>query len=602
MHKQVKNTMEKASVIRYRVEMLRVFMRQHGLHAFIVPTSDAHASEYTIPYDECRKWISGFSGSAGTAVITLNEAALWTDSRYFIAAEEELKDTGYELMKEGLEETPDIAEWLTVHLETDSCVGLNGMVNSVRSVEGLQMQLAESGIRVDTGNDPFEEIWSNRPLRPTNEIHVHPLCFAGEPVHDKIKRLREALLSMNCDAMLVTALDEIAWLLNLRGSDIHCTPLFLAFCLVSKREVTLYVNRGKVTAEVAGYLEKENVLLKNYMDVVADISQYSAGRLLLPAEINKALYDVAADSDIVIADSPIASMKAVKNSTEIAGFRHAMERDGVALVKFLRWLKPAVLNGKETEISISKKLEQLRAAQEYYQDNSFDTIAAYAGHGAIVHYEATAETDVPLKSEGFLLLDSGAQYSDGTTDITRTIALGEPTQEEKLIYTLVLKGHIALSRCRFPSGACGTQLDLAARYAMWQEGYNFGHGTGHGVGSYLCVHEGPHQIRMNYKPAPISAGMVVTDEPGIYVKGKFGIRIENTLLCVPYKETEFGKFVQFEPLTLCPIDTSPIETSLLTPVEKAWLNNYHQHVRSRLLPLLSEKDDAEWLIDATKEI
>ena len=456
MHKQVKNTMEKASVIRYRVEMLRVFMRQHGLHAFIVPTSDAHASEYTIPYDECRKWISGFSGSAGTAVITLNEAALWTDSRYFIAAEEELKDTGYELMKEGLEETPDIAEWLTVHLETDSCVGLNGMVNSVRSVEGLQMQLAESGIRVDTGNDPFEEIWSNRPLRPTNEIHVHPLCFAGEPAYDKIKRLREALLSMNCDAMLVTALDEIAWLLNLRGSDLHCTPLFLAFCLVSKREVTLYVNRGKVTAEVAGYLEKENVLLKNYMDVVADISQYSAGRLLLPAEINKALYDVAADSDIVIADSPIASMKAVKNSTEIAGFRHAMERDGVALVKFLRWLKPAVLNGKETEISISKKLEQLRAAQEYYQDNSFDTIAAYAGHGAIVHYEATAETDVPLKSEGFLLLDSGAQYSDGTTDITRTIALGEPTQEEKLIYTLVLKGHIALSRCRFPSGACGT--------------------------------------------------------------------------------------------------------------------------------------------------
>ena len=594
--------MEKPTVIRQRVEMLRLFMRQHDIHAFIVPTSDAHASEYTMPHDECRKWISGFSGSAGTAVITLKEAALWTDSRYFIAAEAELKDTGYELMREGCEETPSIAEWLTTHLENGSCVGLNGMVNPARSVEGLQMQLAESGIRVDTGNDPFEEIWTDRPLRPLSKIQVHPLCFAGETTQNKIGRLREVLQSKNCGAMLVTALDEIAWLLNLRGSDIHCTPVFVAFCLVSERDVTLYVNRRQVTAEVQTYLNAEGILLKNYEDIVPDISQYSGGRVLLSTEISKALYDVAAKSNAVIADSPIASMKVVKNVIEMDGFRHAMERDGVAMVKFLRWLKPAVKSGKETEISVSKELEKLRAGQKYYKGCSFDTIAAYGEHGAIVHYEATAETDVPLKNEGLLLLDSGAQYLDGTTDVTRTIALGEPTEEEKLIYTLVLKGHIALSRCRFPSGACGTQLDLAARYAMWQEGFNYGHGTGHGVGSYLCVHEGPHQIRMNYKPAPISAGVVVTDEPGIYLKGKFGVRIENTLLCVPYKETEFGKFVQFEPLTLCPIDTTPIDFSLMTPVEMAWLNTYHQHVRSRLLPLLSQKEDKEWLVEATKEI
>ena len=571
------------SSIQQRLGDLRQFMAEHGLQAFVVPTTDPHASEYTPLHYESRKWLTGFSGSAGTAVVTLYDAALWTDSRYFIAAAEELRDTGIQLMKEGMNATPGIAQWLANQLRQGDCVGLDGMVNPVGVVQQLQHDLMPAGISVNCQWDPFESIWENRPPLPLDTIKVHPLQYAGEKAEDKTKRLRQRLSQRGCTGMLVSALDEIAWLLNLRGSDVHCTPVFVAYCLVARR-----------------------LLLPRWPSApwspCLPIQKHPAGRMLFTQNVNASLYYAVEGHDIVMGDSPIAEMKAIKNPVECDGFRRAMERDGVALVQFLRWLKPAVQAGTETEISIGDKLRHLRSRQPLYQGLSFDTIAAYTHHGAIVHYEATPGSDIPLKPQGFLLLDSGAHYLDGTTDITRTIALGEPTQEEKFIYTLVLKGHIALSRCRFPSGSSGTQLDLAARYAMWQEGYNYGHGTGHGVGSFLCVHEGPHQIRMNYKPAPLSEGVIVTDEPGLYIEGKFGVRIENMLLCVPYKDSAFGTFVQFEPLTLCPIDTTPIDFSILTETERNWLNEYHAHVRDRLLPLLDDPDDSQWLIAATQPI
>ncbi len=590
------------SSIQQRLGDLRQFMAEHGLQAFVVPTTDPHASEYTPLHYESRKWLTGFSGSAGTAVVTLYDAALWTDSRYFIAAAEELRDTGIQLMKEGMNATPGIAQWLANQLRQGDCVGLDGMVNPVGVVQQLQHDLMPAGISVNCQWDPFESIWENRPPLPLDTIKVHPLQYAGEKAEDKTKRLRQRLSQRGCTGMLVSALDEIAWLLNLRGSDVHCTPVFVAYCLVAEEEVVLFADRRKISSDTLAYLSAAQIRLQEYSQIIPYLQKHPAGRMLFTQNVNASLYYAVEGHDIVMGDSPIAEMKAIKNPVECDGFRRAMERDGVALVQFLRWLKPAVQAGTETEISIGDKLRHLRSRQPLYQGLSFDTIAAYTHHGAIVHYEATPGSDIPLKPQGFLLLDSGAHYLDGTTDITRTIALGEPTQEEKFIYTLVLKGHIALSRCRFPSGSSGTQLDLAARYAMWQEGYNYGHGTGHGVGSFLCVHEGPHQIRMNYKSAPLSEGVIVTDEPGLYIEGKFGVRIENMLLCVPYKDSAFGTFVQFEPLTLCPIDTTPIDFSILTETERNWLNEYHAHVRDRLLPLLDDPDDSQWLIAATQPI
>ena len=584
-----------------RLKLFRTYMQNHGMEAFIVPSADPHGSEYTPAHWECRKWISGFTGSAGTAVITLTGAALWTDSRYFLAAAEQLEGTGFTLMKQRVAGTPSVAEWLTMELNKGDTVGIDGHVFPVEEAESLHGELAKYGVSLVTGPDPFDEIWQDRPAIPLYPIVRQPLEYAGETVEGKVERLRAKLHDLGCDAMLVSALDDVAWLLNLRGSDVECTPVFVAYCLVLEDEVRLYVNEVKTTV-VAAYLKEQHIRALPYEQVEDDVKRLKDVRLLLPPETNASMAEAAKSSVILVHPSPVASMKAIKNETEITGFHNAMLRDGIALVKFLRWLRPAVEAGGQTEISIDRKLTSLRAEQPLFKGLSFPTIAGYKDHGAIVHYEAVPETDRELKPEGLLLIDSGAQYWDGTTDITRTIALSEPTAEEKHIYTLVLKGHIALSRLRFTAGASGTQLDLAARRAMWAEGYNFGHGTGHGVGSYLSVHEGPHQIRMNYMPAPIVAGMTVTDEPGLYLTGKFGVRTENVLLAVPYKETEFGWFLTFEPLTLCPIDRCPIELSLLDETEVAWLNDYHKTVKDKLLPLLTDKEDKEWLVKATTPI
>ena len=588
-----------------RIEALRDVMRRESIDAFIFPSTDPHNGEYVPAHWEGRKWISGFNGSAGTAVVTMTDAALWTDSRYFIAAEEQLRGTGFHLMKERVEGTPSITHWLGMKLSAvqSPTVGVDGMVNSASSVAGLIKELrAEGGITVRTNFDPLALIWTDRPPVPQDKINIHPLEYAGEACHDKIVRIRLQLKSMHAYGILVSALDDIAWTLNLRGTDVHCNPVFVSYLLIDTKHATLFVDHTKLTPEVEAYLASEGVAVAEYADVRKALESYNEYNILM--DDNETCYTLfnIPQCQKVVATSPVPAMKAVKNAKEIEGFHNAMLRDGVALVKFLRWLRPAVEAGGQTEMSVDAKLTALRAEQKLYRGLSFDTIAAYGEHGAIVHYEATPETDVELRPEGLILIDSGAQYLDGTTDITRTISLGPVTDEERLVYTLVLKGHIQLELCKFPRGASGTQIDALARKDMWRYGYNFLHGTGHGVGSYLNVHEGPHQIRMEYKPAPLVEGMTVTDEPGIYLQSRFGVRTENTLLIVPYRETEFGRFVQFEPLTLCPIDTAPIITDMLTDEEKAWLNDYHRTVFERISPLLDDEADRQWLAEACAAI
>ena len=588
-------------MIAERLALLRQELRREHLSAYIFLTSDPHQSEYTADHWKGREWISGFNGSAGTAVVTLTSAALWTDSRYFIAAAEQLEGTEFQLMKLKVEGTPTIAEWLGKELAeaADKSVGIDGMVASVNEVEALIADLRnQGGITLQTNFDVLARIWKDRPAIPTNAIEIHPVELAGEEASAKLQRIRKALRTQHADGMLMAALDDIAWTLNLRGADVHCNPVFVSYLLIDSSAATLYINKEKVPADVEQYLQRQGVRVEAYEHVAQGLRDYFEYNILLdPNEVNYALMKMV-KREVVRASSPVPMMKAVKTEAEQNGFRRAMVRDGVAMVKFMKWLEE---NPNQTEISVADKLEALRSEQPLYRGLSFDTIAGYEAHGAIVHYEATPETDIPLCQKGFLLLDSGAQYQDGTTDITRTIALGALTEEQKKVYTLVLKGHIDLQLLHFPDGATGTQLDAIARQPLWLHGLNFMHGTGHGVGSYLNVHEGPHQIRMDWKPAPLRAGMTVTDEPGIYLEGRFGVRIENTLLIVPAEETECGRFLRFETLTLCPIDTKPIIKEWLTKEEMEWLNGYHECVFRSLSSHLTSEEKA-WLRRATASI
>lgn len=591
---------EMNETINKRVTELRKILSKEGLDAFIFPSTDPHNGEYVPEHWKTRAWISGFDGSAGTAVVTLNDAALWTDSRYFLAAETQLSGTPFRLMKEKLPETPPITEWLARTLPEGARVGFDSQVNSLQTINDWQEALNAAHIRLIPCNDPMNILWTDRPEIPRLPVERQPEAYAGESTTEKLLRLRQVLTEEQADALVLTELDEIAWTLNLRGKDIHCNPVFVAYLMIKERSATLYIYKEKIPQDIWQYLQTSGISVAEYDQILTDLKRFGEKTIMMDrASANYALYQALPDSCRTInRKSPVALMKAVKNDAEIDGFHKAMLRDGIALVKFLKWLKPAVDRGGETERSIDRKLTEFRAEQPLYRDISFDTIAGYAAHGAIVHYEATEDSDIPLKPEGLLLLDSGAQYQDGTTDITRTIALGPTTAEQKRDYTLVLKGHIALSRARFPEGTTGTQLDICARYALWQEGINYLHGTGHGVGAYLNVHEGPHQIRMNYVPTPLCAGMTVTDEPGIYRAGKHGVRIENTLLVVPFRKTDFGTFLQFEPLTLCPIDKEPIIWELLDSTEIEWLNRYHQMVYDRLAPHLDE-EHREWLKQKT---
>ncbi|MBO5880976.1 MAG: aminopeptidase P family protein [Paraprevotella sp.] len=586
-----------------RVSALRTYMKANGLHAFIFPSTDPHCGEYIPDHWKTREWISGFNGSAGTAVVTLEKAALWTDSRYFIAAEEQLSGTPFVLMKDRLPSTPSITQWLTKELKENCVVGVDAWTYPTNEVFRLKEELGKAYITIRTDLNPAAQLWEDRPDIPKNEVEIQPMKYAGRSATEKLTDIRSAMQEKNCDGMMVAALDEIAWTLNLRGTDIHCNPLFVSYLFITINDCTLYINKEKITPSVEQHLKENHVNISSYEDVVHGLENYEGKGILMDCNnVNYKLYN-SVNKGCWIEDcpSPIALMRIVKNDTEIEGYRRSMLRDGIAMVKFLKWLKPAVIAGGQTEISIDKKLTSFRAEQENYRDISFDTIAGYGEHGAIVHYEATPETDIELKPKRLLLLDSGAQYQDGTTDITRTIALGPVSDEEKHDYTLVLKGHIHLARIKFPEGSSGTQLDVCARYAMWQEGINYLHGTGHGVGSYLCVHEGPHQLRMNYMPTPLRANMTLTNEPGIYKTGKHGIRIENTQLIIPYMDGEFGRFLQFEPLTLCPIDTAPIDSDMLNKEEKQWLNDYHKMVYDTLAPYL-DYDHRQWLAEATQPV
>ena len=589
--------------IRQRIEALRALMAEKGLAAFVIPSSDPHQSEYVAPYWEIRQWISGFTGSAGTVVVTQADAGLWTDSRYFLQAAEQLAGTGIELYKDGLPETPDIVSFLKSRLEAGQAVGIDGTVFSAAAALQMQDKLAECDIRLASLDNPIDVLWADRPPMPDSDIRIYPLQYAGQSCGEKLAEIRRHLTGNHAGALLVSALDEIAWTLNIRANDVHCNPVAVSYLLIGADDAHFFVQPQRVQGELADYLAGNGIAVHPYDEVSNFIGNWQGGLQMDLSKTNYALYRAACDGGVQVTDrpSPIGLLKAVRNATEQAGIRHAMQRDGVALVKFLKWLEEAVPAGKETELSVDRKLHECRAAQPLYMGESCHTIAGSGAHGANVHYAATPETDVPLRPEGFLLLDSGAQYLDGTTDITRTIALGPLTEEEKTDYTLILKGHIDLAMAVFPEGTRGAQLDVLARMPIWKQHMNFLHGTGHGVGHFLNVHEGPQSIRMNENPVPLQAGMVTSNEPGVYKAGSHGIRTENLVLTVPAGEGMFGRYLQFETLTLCPICTKGIVKALLTQEETDWLNAYHRTVYEKLSPDL-DKDERQWLAEACKAI
>lgn len=593
-----------------RIEVLRGLFKQQGIKAFIMPSTDPHISEYVAPHWEARQWISEFTGSAGTVVVTEKEAGLWTDSRYFLQAAEQLQGSGIELYKEKLPETPTIASFLKSKLQAGDVVGIDGQVFGYAAAMSLKEELANAGIELIDAGDLIAHIWLDRPAIPQNPVFIHELRFAGKSIADKLTAIRQQLGqfrqlgSKNETAILVPALDEIAWTLNLRGNDVHCNPVFVSYLLITESEVHLFIISEKMTAEVKAYLSEAGITLHDYNDFIPFLQQLENKQIVLnPSQTNFAVYQAIGSSCEVIqqSPSPIALLKAVRNETEIENLRKVMVKDGIAMVKFLHWLDTEKEIFHQTEISVDHKLHALRAAQPDYVGESFDTIAGYGPHGAIVHYEATPETDVALEPKGFLLLDSGAQYLDGTTDITRTIPLGYLTPEEKEDYTLILKGHIDLAMAVFPENTRGSQVDILARLPIWKHHMNYLHGTGHGVGAFLNVHEGPHSVRMEENPVTLQAGMTVTDEPGIYKTGSHGVRTENILLIVPAGEGMFGNYLKFETVTLCPIDKRPIIKELLSAEEIDWLNQYHKRVYDLLSPQL-DYDERYWLANATSAL
>lgn len=603
-----------------KIEALRNLLKQEGISAFITPSTDPHSGEYVPERWKSRRWISGFTGSAGTAVVTLDNAALWTDSRYFIQAAEQLEGTGYQLMKEKIEGTPSIAEWLGSVLPAGSTVAVDGWVNTASEVEELENELKAYGLALRTDIDPYNTIWEDRPAIPQSKAFIQGLEFAGESAESKIARIREKIGS---SAIVLSMLEEVAWTLNLRANDVENTPFMLGYVVITPQNTLLYISKEKLTPEVEEYLKGEGVGIRGYEDIIGDLSGLSMPVYTQPNKTNHAVY--SAIKTPIRKESPVAHMLIFKNKTEIQCFRNAMEKDGVAMVKWIKWTLENVQKSNQTELSLSEKLKAFRMEQPLSKGVSFESIMGYAHHGAIVHYDPTPETDIPVKPEGLLLIDSGGQYLDGTTDITRTIPLGPLSWEMKRDYTLVLKGWIRLGSAVFPKGTCGTQLDGFAREAMWKYGINYLHGTGHGVGQYMSVHEGIdlHQFRMQWRPTPLLPGMIITVEPGIYIEGSHGVRHENTMLVVnadfsgengkanmpdgkPYDGPEaqgltFGPYYTFEHLTLCPILTSPILTEMLSEEERQWFNSYQQTVYQRLAPRLDEEHQA-WLKEITQPI
>ena len=583
-----------------RIAALREAMRQQKVDAYIIPSSDPHLSEYPADRWKSREWISGFTGSAGTIVVTADKAGLWTDSRYFLQAASQLEGSGIELYKLALPETPSITEFLLHELHAGQAVGLDGQTYSAAEASALANKLSRKEIKLDTSADLIEGIWKDRPAVPGNPIFEMPEALSGASVHEKLDLINNQLRSEGADCLILAALDEIAWTFNIRGTDVTYNPVVVSYAFVSEDESVLFIKPEKLTAEITEHLKKEGVTLAEYSMIQRYLSRLPENSRVF-VDMNKtnvSLYDAIPGScTIVEGISPANHLKSIKNETEIKGFQNAVVKDGVALTKFYIWLEKQMAEGTQiTEISAAEKLTALRAEQPQYIMDSFGTICGYAEHGAIVHYSATPETDATLKPEGLLLIDSGAQYLDGTTDITRTIALGEPTEQMKKDFTRVLKGTISLAKSKFPAGTRGSQIDILARKALWDSGINYLHGTGHGIGHCLNVHEGPQSIRMEENPVTLKPGMVISDEPAMYRTGEYGIRTENMILVREDSETEFGKFLGFDTLTLCFIDTS-----LIIIREHAWLNKYHQMVYDKISPFLNEEEKA-WLKEKTTEI
>jgi Xaa-Pro aminopeptidase len=590
-------------IISNRLNKLRAAMHQQGIAAYIVPGTDPHAGEYFADYWKERDWISGFDGSAGTAVVALDKAGVWVDSRYYIQADVQLKDTGFVAMKMGLPETPDMLTWIAAGLQPGDRVGVNPLLFSVNAFLSMRNQFSLNGIEL-LQTDLIQPIWEDRPALPEQKIFVYDVAFAGQTCLEKIAQLRQKIKEAYADVFVLNTLDDIAWLFNIRGKDVTYNPVATAYALVDDTEAVIYISPEKLTEEVRSYFASQQVLVKEYQQIYKDLGSISNDKrvLLDGSKINQSMFKAITPACAVINRmSPVTMLKSIKNEMEISGMRQAMIKDGVALTKFFMWLETTVSSGELTEISIAEKLFDFRAEQANFFGESFGTIAGYAGHGAIVHYKADEQSNAKILPEGILLLDSGGQFFEGTTDITRTITLGNPTPQQKTDFTLVLKGHIGIATAVFPVGTRGSQLDILARKAMWDRRLNYGHGTGHGVGHFLNVHEGPQNIRMDENPVTLHPGMFISNEPGLYRTDEYGIRIENLIMVAPDQQSEFGQFLRFETLTLFPIDVNLIDKGLLTKAEIDWLNAYHQQVYEKIAPHLNEVE-REWLRDKTKVI
>ncbi|GAB1360329.1 aminopeptidase P family protein [Porphyromonadaceae bacterium] len=589
--------MKNNSTIQERLQAFRLEMKACNLSAFIVPTTDPHGSEYLTDYWKCREWLSGFTGSVGTLVVTSDRAALWVDSRYHIQADVQLGGTGIEVMKVAVLDYADIAKWIAATLPENSEVGIDASLSTERDAVFLQTELAKKRISLSLNCDPIQYIWEERPSLPLQPPFVYSEQYAGMSVEKKLDLLIEKLEEFDAEAIMLTALDEIAWLLNIRGSDIECNPVVMCYAYISKQRSILFIDERKVTDELRTYFKQIGISLQLYSQVYSFLETLQAGTSLMidRSKVNyKIIQSIPSSSLIISHTSPVLMMKAVKNEVEIEGIRNAMIKDGIALLQFWRWLENNIGNSSYTEADIAREIKKYKEKQEYYIGESFDTIVGYQSNGAIVHYHAQEGACATIRPEGLLLIDCGSQYLDGTTDITRTYALSELDAEQKRDYTLVLKGHIALSMCKFPKGTRGAQIDVLARQAMWKSGINYLHGTGHGVGHFLNVHEGPQSIRMNENPVMLEPGMLISNEPGIYREGKYGIRIENLILVRNEMETSFGSFYGFETMTLFPYDLNAIDITMLNEEEKEWIDLYHQRVFEALSPYLTQEEQM-WL-------
>lgn len=583
-----------------RIEALRKEMAAAGVKAVILPRTDAHLSEYISAHWHIVRYLSGFTGSAGTMVVTDKEALLWVDSRYFLQGAQQIEGTGIILMKDGLPDTPSVTEYLCSKLAKGDTVGINGMLMSIDDTAALRTRLNACGIKLDVDFDPIDRVWADRPALPSDKIFIHDVKYAGETASSKIARILESAAAQGAQAYFTSALDEIAWILNIRSNDVPCNPVATSFLYLAPQGSTLFVDEAKMTPEVEAFLAEAGVAVAPYGAVLASLAAVPADVtvLLSGSRASGAIAHVL-DGRFVKGDSPVAIPKAIKNEIQITGIRQAHLRDGVAMVRSLMEIEKTLAEGKRlTEMGVADILLKHRSAGDLFFDLSFESICGFGPNGAIVHYTATPESDTVITTDSLLLIDSGANYFDGTTDITRTIAIGKPSADMRHDFTLVMKGHIAIATAIYPEGTRGAQLDAFARMPLWKEGKSYLHGTGHGIGHFLNVHEGPQSIRLNDTLAPLTPGMLTSNEPGVYLADRYGIRCENLVLTIPYEETEFGKFYAFETITLCPFDRSLFVVEEMTAGEIKWVDDYHRTVYDRLAPLMTEEERA-WLAAAT---